>query len=133
MKDKSLQKCLKYRDGWYFWRAHSKATCEHRSTELSVVPKGSSQPASCYHTSPAHLLGTNGSTLGSCQSYVTKSPCVCMCVCGGLGRWEAGQKNLQTPKPRPCPWQMPSFGKQAKTQVTSLIPKSTGDHLMSTG
>ena len=64
MQDKSLQKCLKYRDGWYFWRAHSKATCEHRSTELSVVPKGSSQPASCYHTSPAHSLGINGSTLG---------------------------------------------------------------------
>lgn len=133
MKDKSLQKCLKYRDSWYFLRAHSKATCEHRSIELSVVPKRSSQPVSRYHTSPAHLLGTNGSTLGSCQSNLTKSPCVYMCLCLRVGGWEVGQNNLQIPKPRPCPWKMPSFGKQAKTHVTSLILKSTEDHLMSTG
>lgn len=121
MKDKSLQeKCLKYRDSWYFLRAHSRATCEHRSTELSVVPKRSSQPVS-YHTSPCPLLGTNGSTLGSCPSNLTKSPCVYMCLCLRVGVVGGGQNNLQIPKPRPCPWKMPSFGKQAKTHVTSLI------------
>lgn len=97
MKVKSLQsiESTKYRGGWYFWRAHSKAAYEHRSTEHSVVPKESGRPV-CHHSSLVHLLGTNGLSLGPCQSNMTiSSPCVYK-VCVPEGSGESPNTKTQT-------------------------------------
>lgn len=104
MKVKSLQsvESTKYRGGWYFWRAHSKAAYEHRSTEHSVVPKESGRPV-CHHSSLVHLLGTNGVSLGSRQSNMTiSSPCVYkVCVPEGCsdGGWIGRVSKYQNPDP----------------------------------